>query len=57
MKKLFLALMLMLPLMAVAKGPVDTKYLRGAVPEENGVIVSVSHSVFPVCLRRRFTLL
>ena len=39
MKKLFLALMLMLPLMAVAKGPVDTKYLRGAVPEANGVIV------------------
>jgi len=39
MKKLFLAFMLMLPLMAVAKGPVDSKYLKGAVPEENGVIV------------------
>lgn len=39
MKKFFLALMLMLPLLAVAKGPVDAKYLRGGVPEENGVIV------------------
>jgi len=39
MKKLFLAFMLMLPLMAAAKGPVDAKYLKGAVPEENGVIV------------------
>ncbi|MBO4840307.1 MAG: DUF4468 domain-containing protein [Bacteroidaceae bacterium] len=39
MKKLFLAFMLMLPLMAVAKGPVDAKYLKGGVPEENGVIV------------------
>jgi hypothetical protein len=39
MKKLFLALMLMLPMMAMAKGPVDAKYLKGGVPEENGVIV------------------
>lgn len=39
MKKFLLVLMLILPIMAVAKGPVDAKYLRGAVPEENGVIV------------------
>lgn len=39
MKKLFLALLLMLPIMAVAKNPVDAKYLKGGVPEENGVIV------------------
>lgn len=39
MKKLFLALMLMLPLTGVAKGPENPKYLLGAVPEENGVIV------------------
>lgn len=39
MKNLFLALMLMLPLMATAKNPVDAKYLKGGVPEENGVIV------------------
>lgn len=39
MKKLFLALVLMMPLMVVAKGPVDAKYLQGGIPEENGIIV------------------
>lgn len=39
MKKLFLAFMLIFPLMAAAKSTVDSKYLKGAVPEENGVIV------------------
>ena len=39
MKKLFLALLLMMPLMAVAANPVDSKYLKGGVPEEDGVIV------------------
>lgn len=39
MKKLFLALLLLMPLLAVAKKPVDTKYLKGGIPEENGVIV------------------
>ena len=39
MKKLFFALVLMLPFMAVAKKPVDAKYLRGGIPEENGIIV------------------
>ena len=39
MKKLFLALLLMMPLLAVAKKPVDAKYLKGGIPEENGVIV------------------
>lgn len=39
MKKLFLTLLLMMPLMAIAKAPVSAKYLKGGVPEENGVIV------------------
>ena len=39
MKKLFLALLLSMPLMAVAGNLVNSKYLKGAVPEENGVIV------------------
>ncbi|MBO7068827.1 MAG: DUF4468 domain-containing protein [Bacteroidaceae bacterium] len=39
MKNLFLAFMFMLPLMAAAKGPVDVKYLKGGVPEENGIII------------------
>jgi colicin import membrane protein len=39
MKKLFLALILMLPMLATAKNPVSAKYLKGGVPEENGVIV------------------
>lgn len=39
MKKLFLALLLLMPLLAVAKKPVDAKYLKGGIPEENGVIV------------------
>lgn len=39
MKKLLLMLMALLPMMAGAKGKVDKKYLAGAVPEENGVIV------------------
>lgn len=39
MKKLLLVLMSLLPLMAGAKEKTDQKYLLGAVPEENGVIV------------------
>lgn len=39
MKKLFIALMLMLPLLTTAKNPVSAKYLKGGVPEENGIIV------------------
>lgn len=39
MKKLLLAFLLMLPLLAIAKNPVSAKYLKGGVPEENGVIV------------------
>lgn len=39
MKKIFLALLLMLPLFANAKGTLDKKYLKGGVPEENGMIV------------------
>lgn len=39
MKKLFLALLLLMPLLAVAKKPVDAKYLKGGIPEENGIIV------------------
>jgi colicin import membrane protein len=39
MKKLFLAFLLIMPILAAAKGPVNAKYLKGGVPEENGVIV------------------
>ncbi len=39
MKKLFFVFVLMLPFMAIAKTPVSAKYLKGGVPEENGVIV------------------
>lgn len=39
MKRLFIAMLLMLPLLAVAKGDVDPKYLSGGVPEQNGVII------------------
>ena len=39
MKRTFLALLLLLPVLAMAKGPVSAKYLKGGVPEENGVIV------------------
>ena len=39
MKKIFIAFMLMLPILATAKNPVDAKYLKGGVPEENGIIV------------------
>jgi len=39
MKRLFFTFLLMLPLMAVAKEPLNAKYLKGGVPEENGVIV------------------
>jgi colicin import membrane protein len=39
MKRLLFALLLMLPILATAKGPVDAKYLKGGVPEENGIIV------------------
>ena len=39
MKKLILALLLIMPLTVVAKKPVDDKYLKGGVPEENGIIV------------------
>ena len=39
MKKLFFVFVFMLPFMAIAKTPVSAKYLKGGVPEENGVIV------------------
>lgn len=39
MKKFIFAFMLILPMLATAKKPVDAKYLKGCVPEENGVIV------------------
>lgn len=39
MKNLILALLLIMPFAAVAKKPVDDKYLKGGVPEENGIIV------------------
>ena len=39
MKKLFLALLIMVPILAVAKEPLDAKNLKVGVPEENGVIV------------------
>lgn len=39
MNKLLLAILLMLPLLTTAKNPVSEKYLKGGVPEENGVIV------------------
>lgn len=37
MKKILVALMLCLPMLAMAKGD-DSKYLAGAVPEVNGVV-------------------
>lgn len=39
MKRLLFAIMLMLPILAVAKEPLNAKYLKGGVPEENGIIV------------------
>lgn len=39
MRKSILALLLMLPLLTTAKNPVSAKYLKGGVPEENGIIV------------------
>ncbi len=38
MKKILLALCLMLPMMSQAKNTDDSKYLKGAVPEVNGVV-------------------
>ena len=38
MKRLLFAIMLMLPILAVAKEPLSAKYLKGGVPEENGII-------------------
>ncbi|MEE1222427.1 MAG: DUF4468 domain-containing protein [Bacteroidaceae bacterium] len=38
MKKLFLLMLALLPVVAMAKGD-DSKYLKGAVPEENGQVV------------------
>lgn len=38
MKRFFVVLLSLLPLLATAKGPVDAKYLAGAVPTENGVV-------------------
>ena len=42
MRKLFMAILLSVPFMVSAKKAVDAKYLRGAVPEVNG-IVTFSH--------------
>lgn len=39
MKKILLALFALLPITAGAKSDVDSKYLAGAVPEENGMVV------------------
>lgn len=38
MKKLFIIMLMALPLMCQAKGNDDSKYLKGAVPEENGIV-------------------
>ena len=38
MKKILFAAILMLPMLATAKGKVDPKYLNGAVPEVNGIV-------------------
>lgn len=38
MKKLFLSLLLCLPILGFAKERDDSKYLAGAVPEENGIV-------------------
>ncbi len=38
MKKFLVVLLTCLPLLAFAKGPVDAKYLAGAVPTENGIV-------------------
>ena len=38
MKKLLLSLLLLLPVLAFAQTHNDSKYLAGAVPEENGII-------------------
>ena len=46
MKQIIIALLLSIPIMGLAKKTDDTKYLKGAVPEENGVITfSKSFSV------------
>ena len=39
MKKILLALFALLSITAGAKSDVDSKYLAGAVPEENGMVV------------------
>ena len=42
MKKVILMMLLALPLMASAEKRDDTKYLRGAVPEHNGIVTFTS---------------
>jgi hypothetical protein len=39
MKKIFLTLLFLLPIYATANSPVNDKYLKGGVPEENGIII------------------
>ena len=39
MKKIFLTLLFLLPIYATANSPVNAKYLKGGVPEENGIII------------------
>ena len=38
MKKILLLMLMALPLMAAAEKRDDSKYLRGAVPEQNGIV-------------------
>lgn len=52
---LFIVACLCLPIALQAQKKDDSRYLTGAVPEENGKVVFSKHSASPACRRMLFS--